>query len=87
MKRAASWFLCCVLSGALLAGCGMFGDSRLYAGLLGLCAKCHVADLVPSKATLLEIAPPGPRGPAGSVICPTHCTFSMGHGTIEGEKP
>ena len=81
MKRAIHWLLC--VAAVALAGCGMFGDSRLYTGILGLCAKCHSDGEAPSKATLLETAPPGPRGPAGSVICPTRCAFTMGHGPIK----
>jgi len=81
VKKIIPWLLCVVF--VILAGCGMFGDTRLYTGILGLCAKCHADGAAPSKATLLETAPPGPRGPASSLICPTRCTFSMGHGPEE----
>lgn len=80
MKRFGQWLLCVVF--VVFSGCAMFGDTRLYTGILGLCAKCHADGAAPSKETLLKTSAPGVMGPAGtqSIICPTRCTFSMGHG-------
>jgi hypothetical protein len=63
-----------------IMGCGMFGDSRLYTGLLGLCAKCHAENgTPPSKATVLpEAGPMGNVGKTEGAVCPTKCTFKMG---------
>lgn len=83
MKRAASWCLCFVLASAFLAGCGMFGDSRLYTGLLALCARCHAGAEAPAKTNAI----PGAAGMQGSAgkSGGFRCDFTMDH--VKGVKP
>jgi hypothetical protein len=80
MKRAASWFLCVAL--VLLSGCAMFGDTRLYTGLLGLCARCHAPGDAPDAANVKPAFKPAPgaTGPQSKAEgCATRCTFTMSH--------
>ena len=75
MKRLATWVLCVAF--VFLAGCGMFGDSRLYTGILNLCAKCH-ADGTGQPAGLdnLKTSAPGAEGVGGTSA---KCKFTMDH--------
>jgi hypothetical protein len=78
VKNLLRWLFCLALVVVFCSGCGMFGDTKLYTGLLALCARCH-ADSIPAEVSPLDKSAPGEKGPGGRAGCAAKCTFTMSH--------
>jgi len=79
VKKILSLLACFAM--VLLMGCGMFGDSRLYTGILNLCAKCHADNLTAPAGMDNLKSVPGAEGPGGNGA---KCKFTMDHWTRNG---
>jgi hypothetical protein len=84
VKKILSLMACVAV--VFLVGCGMFGDTRLYTGILNLCAKCHADNpTAPAGMDNLKRSAPGAEGVGGTSA---KCKFTMDHWTRkEGAKP
>jgi hypothetical protein len=77
VKKILSLMACILLVSVM--GCGMFGDTRLYTGILNLCAKCHADNpTAPAGMDNLKRSAPGAEGVGGTSA---KCKFTMDHWT------